>query len=88
MVMKMNKKEFINELSRKLTLSIEKCVKINDILESHFFISKKSKDRIIEELINEFSIEKEEAIHIYMTAVKIVKDEVRNKLKHPFLSQD
>ena len=68
MVMKMNKKEFINELSRKLTLSIEQCVKINDILESHFFISKKSKDRIIEELINEFSIEKEEAIHIYMTA--------------------
>ena len=32
--------------------------------------------------------EKEEAIHIYMTAVKIVEDEVRNKLKHPFLSQD
>ncbi len=30
----------------------------------------------------------EEAIKIYDTSVKIIKDEVENKLKHPFKNQD
>ncbi len=43
----MNKKEFISELSKRLSYPKEKCFTINDILESNFFVSKKNKDKII-----------------------------------------
>jgi len=88
MVMKMNKTEFINELSKELSYSKDKCIIINQILESNFFISKKSKDKIIEELIQTLNINYEEAIKIYDTALTIIKNEIKNKLKHPFKSQD
>lgn len=88
MVMSLNKLEFINELSLKLSYPKDKCIIINEILESNFFISKKNKDKIIEELIQKLVINQKEAINIYDVAVKIVKDEVKNKLKHPFKSKD
>ncbi len=84
----MNKNGFIIELSKQLSYSKEKCIMINDILESNFFLSKKNKDKIIEELMQILNISNEEAIKIYDISVKIVKDEVKNKLKHPFKNQD
>lgn len=86
--MKMNKNGFISELSKQLSYSKEKCIMINDILESNFFISKKNKDRIVDEFIQKLKVSSEEATKIYDTAVKIIKDEVKNKLKHPFRNQD
>ena len=88
MVMKMNKSEFINKLSMILSYSEDKCIIINDILENNFFISKKNKDKIIEEFIQKLNVDNEEAIKIYDTAVEIIKNEVKNKLKHPFKSRD
>ena len=52
MVMKMNKRDFINKLSIELSYSKDKCSIINEILENNFFISKKNKDKIIEEFIH------------------------------------
>ncbi len=88
MVMKMNKNGFISELAKQLSYSKEKCIIINDILESNFFISKKNKDKIIDEFMQILNASNEEAIKIYDTSVKIIKDEVKNKLKHPFKNQD
>lgn len=88
MVMKMNKNEFIDKLSTQLSYSKDKCIVINEILENNFFISKKNKDKIIEEFIEILNVNKEEAIKIYDIAVKIVKEEVKNKLKHPLGSKD
>lgn len=88
MVMKMNKRDFINELSTTLSYSEDKCIIINDILENNFFISKKNKDKIIEEFIKNLNVNNEEAINIYDVAVRIVKGEIKNKLKHPFKSKD
>lgn len=88
MVMKMNNKEFIRELENKLSYSEEKCTTINQILESNFFISKKNKDKIIEEFILKLNVNYEEAINIYNTSVNIINNEIKNKLKHPFKSKD
>ena len=88
MVMNLNKTEFIKKLSKKLSYSKDKCIIINEILESNFFISKKNKDKIIEELIRVLDINQEEAINIYNIAVTIIKNEVKNKLRHPFKSKD
>ena len=86
--MKMNKTGLINELSKQLSYSKEKCLMINDILESNFFISKRNKDKIVDEFIQKLKVSSEEAMKIYDTAVKIIKDEVKNKLKNPFKNQD
>lgn len=88
MVIIMNKTNFINELSMQLSYSKEVCVTINDILESNFFLSKKNKDKIIEEFIQKLDVNNEEATKIYDVAIESVKDEIKNKLKHPFKNQD
>lgn len=88
MVMKMNKKGFIESLSRELSYSNDKCVIINDVLESNFFISKKNKNKIIGELISELDINSDEACRIYDIAVKIINNEIKNALRHPFKSND
>ena len=88
MVMKMNKKRFIEELSKELNYSENKCIIINEILESNFVISKKSKEAIINELISKLEIESDEANRIYDISVKLIKEEVKDKIKHPFKNQD
>ena len=88
MVMIMNKNEFILELEKELSYSKDKCVIINDVLENNFFISKQSKNKIIDELMQNLNVDKDEATHIYEVAIRIVKEEVKNKLKHPFKSKD
>lgn len=88
MGIRMNKKEFVMELSKRLSYSKDKCIMINEILESNFFISKKNKDRIIEELLKKLNVSHEGAIKIYEIAMTIINDEVKNKLRHPFKDRD
>ena len=84
----MNKTEFINALKSEINYSESNCLLINDILEKHFFIRSKNKDKIIEELINTFNIQENEALIIYVIARDILNREIKNKLKHPFKSKD
>lgn len=88
MVMKMNKEEFINALSEKINYSIEDTTRINSILEDNFIISKKNKQKIIDSLMNEFSINEEEADKIYNASVELITKQIKNKLRHPFKSKD
>lgn len=87
-MMKMNKTGFVNELSKQLSLSVEKCTVINDILEENFFISKKSKPKIVDELMNKLNISNDEAVNIYNVSVKILNSEIKNKLRRPFGIKD
>lgn len=84
MVMKMNKTDFIKQLSKELSYSEDKCLIINEILEKNFFISKKNKDKIIDELASTLDINYELATKIYDIAIMIINNEIKNKLKHPF----
>ena len=88
MVMKMNKTSFINELSEKLGYSIEECTKINEVIENNFIISRKSKDKIISELGNVLNIDEIKAEEIYNTSVEIITKSKKNRIKHPFKSQE
>lgn len=88
MVKQMNKREFIEKLSSELSYSVEKCTIINDVLENNFFISKKSKDKILNDLIEKLSITESEAGKIYDVSISIIKDEIKNKIKHPFKNQE
>lgn len=84
----MNKEEFIKGLSQKLNYPEEKCVMVNEILESNFVISKKSKEPIMEELTSRLGIDREEALKIYETAVELIKSGVKDSLMHPFKNKD
>lgn len=88
MVKKMNKDEFINELSKRTNYSKIDCTIINDVLENNFFLSKKNKDKIMGEIIVELDISIEEASNIYNIAKDIVSKQIKEKLKHPFKSQE
>lgn len=88
MVIQMNKTKFIENLSHELLYPEEKCIIINDILENHFFLSKKNKEKIINEFITKLLITQIEAEKIYNTAYLIIKKEIKNKLKHPLKSTD
>ncbi len=87
-MMKMNNKGFINELSKQLLLTEEKCIVINEILEDNFFISKKSKPKIIDELMNRLDINRDSAENIYDVSVRVFNGELKNKLRHPFGNKD
>ena len=88
MVKKMNKEALIELLAEELGYPVEKCILINDVLENHFFLSKKNEETIIDELMQQLEVDHEEANRIYEAAIKIIKEEVKNKLKHPFQNQD
>lgn len=80
----MNKRGFIKALSEKLNYNEETCIIIHDILEDNFFISRKSKEKITYELANKINVTEEEAEVIYETAKKILNEEIKNKMRHPF----
>lgn len=88
MVKRMNKDEFISELSKRTNYSKIDCAIINDVLENNFFLSKKNKDKIIGEIIVELDISIEEASNIYNITKNIVSNQVKEKLKRPFKSQE
>ncbi len=80
----MNKEKFIEELSNKTKLTKEESLKVNNILENNFFISKKYKDKIISEIVINLNVSIDEATRIYNEAKDIIGSEIKNKLKHPF----
>lgn len=84
----MNKRGFIKELSEKLNYTEDTCMIINDILENNFFISRRSQEKIIHELISKINVSEIEAKNIYETAKTILNDEINRKIKHPFGSQE
>ena len=88
MVKNMNKHEFINRLSNEIHYSIDDCIKINEILEKHFFLRQKNQEKIVNEFVHTFDITNTEAEHLYHCARKIIQGEVKEKLKHPFKSID
>lgn len=83
MVMKMNKTDFIKELSNRTGYNENRCLQINNIIEETFLIGKKNKEKMINDFENKLSINEDEANKIYEIAMNIISSEIKNKLKHP-----
>ena len=84
----MNKSDFIKELSNQTGYTQEKCTLINSIVEDTFIIGKKNKEKMIEKFESSLNLDGTEANKLYETVMNIIGSEVKNKLKHPFRSQD
>lgn len=84
----MNKNEFIDELSKVSGYDREKCVLVNDILESHFIVGRKNKEKIVNDFIEKLSFSEEEADKMYNTVMDVFAKGVKDKLLHPFADKD
>lgn len=84
MVKKMNKEKFIKTLKEKLNIDKNTAIMINNIFENYFIIDKKNKDKIVNDLMGQLKIDLAEANKIYEKVMNIIKDTIKNKLKHPF----
>ena len=84
----MNKHEFINKLEEELKLEHSKCVIINSVLEDTFIIGKNNKEIMIRKFMEELNIEEEYANEIYDKVCIIIKNAIKNKLRHPFKGKD
>ena len=84
----MNKIGFIKELSKETGYDEQKCISINNVIENYFIFGRKNKDKIIRDLQVKASLNEDDAENVYDISMKIITGEIKNKLKHPFKSQN
>ena len=88
MVMKMNKQGFIQELIKETGYPKDKCIIISDSLEDNFLFGRSNKAKTTNALMNNLDCSEEEANRIYEITMTIIKDAIKNRLKHPFKNMD
>ena len=84
----MNKRDFINKIKEVTGFSDEKATLVNDVLENHFIIGRHGKEQIINELIERLSVSREEADKIYNTCMEVITTGIKDKIIHPFKTND
>ena len=84
----MNKTGFIKELSKQTGYDEEKCIIIDNVIENYFIFGRKNKDKIIKDLQIKASLSEDDSENVYDISMRIITGEIKNKLRHPFKSQD
>lgn len=84
----MNKIGFIKELSKQTGYDEEKCILINDIIENYFIFGRKNKDKIMKYLQIKVGLNEDDSENVYDITMRILTEEMKNKLKHPFKNQN
>lgn len=84
----MNKSKFIKELENQTQYDEAKCILINDVIENNFIFGRRNKGKIIMNLQDKVNLSEDDAENVYDISMKIITEEIKNKLKHPFKSQD
>lgn len=80
----MRKNDFINELAQASGITVEEAAKVNEIVESHGLIGKKSKEAVVLEIAEALNIEHDAADEISNKVYDILGNALKEKLKHPF----
>lgn len=80
----MNKTGFIKLLQEKTDLSKDKCILINNILEDHFLLGKENKKKILKDFQEQLNVDTKEAEEIYTISMNLLKNSLKEKLRHPF----
>ena len=88
MVKQMNKHGFVQEISKQTNRDIRESIIIADCFDNHFIIGKKNKEKTILDIQNKLEIDYEEASEVYNIVSNIIATAIKNKLKHPFRSNE
>ena len=86
--MKMNKTKFLEQLQKETKLTEKDTIVVADILDEFFVFGKKNKDKIINAIKEKLNLTDEKADEIYNIAMSIISKNIKEKLKHPFRTQD
>ena len=84
----MNKKEYISKLMEVTGYDENKCTIINSVLEDHFIIGKRNREKIINDFMEKLDVDSKTADDIYNKSIGVLSSGIKNKLKHPFKSRD
>ena len=88
MVIQMNKSGFIEEISKQTKRDIRDSIIIADCFDNHFIIGKKNKDKTVLDIKEKLEITEEEADEVYNIVSNIIATAIKDKLKHPFRSNE
>lgn len=88
MVKRMNKTYFLEQLKEETKLSEKDVLALSSILDDHFVFGKKNKDKIVSDIKEKLEVSNERAEEIYNITMSIISSNLKDKLKHPFKSQD
>ena len=88
MVMIMNKTMFLKELEEKTNLSEKDTLVVSSILDDYFVFGKNNKEKIVNAIKEKLNIDNCQADEIYNIAMNIISSNIKEKIKHPFKSQD
>ena len=88
MVMTMSKTGFLKELQEKTNLSEKDTIVVSSILDDYFVFGKKNKEKIVNAIKEKLDLTDERADEIYNIAMSIISINIKDKIKHPFKSQD
>lgn len=73
MVMKKKNKKFVIEKLIEMThMSENECIIINEILENHFIIGRKNKEKMKNDFISKLNVNEKEADEIYNICMEII----------------
>jgi len=82
----MNKHALIKRVKDVSNLSLEESEQVIEIFENTNFLKKQNKVTIINELCVKINLNKDRCEEIYNIVIMIIKNEIKNKFKHPFKS--
>ena len=88
MVMIMNKTMFLKELEEKTNLSEKDTLVVSSILDDYFVFGKNNKEKIVNAIKEQLNVDDAQADEIYNIAMNIISSNIKEKIKHPFKSQD
>lgn len=82
----MNKTELIERLATNANLNINDSEVAVNIIENNNIFNSKDKENIINELKKELNINELKAQEIYDIFLSLIKQGIKNRIKHPFKS--
>lgn len=80
----MRKNSFIEELAQTSGITVEEAAKVNEIVESHGLVGKKSKEAVVLEIAEALNVEQDTADKISNDVYDILAKAMKEKLLHPF----
>lgn len=83
----MNKEQIIKKLTDITGLAGEKCTTLNSIIEDHFLIGRHNKEKMVADIEARLDVAKAEAEKLYESAMRVIGEGLKDKLKHPFGEQ-
>ena len=84
----MNKSGFVKQISKELNVDESRARQIADLLEENFLIGKKNKENTIQLFADNLKVTEEEANEIYDKCIDVIKNNLVQKVKHPFKNLD